>query len=138
MRAQHLGSTAVTIRVRCSCGQKADFYKYFWQRRGYVICDRCKSFILYHSLEVKASSWQGYAEINSQLVAGELGAFQQIEAELRAFLQRYDAQPQWLWSPQTSQLVSGIRPQLERLEELRQQGPEPERVLLTQHRKREQ
>jgi hypothetical protein len=127
MRAQHLGSTAVTIRLRCSCGHKADIYKYFWQRRGYVICDSCKSFILYHSLEIKAPSWEGFTAIDSQLVAGELGAFQAIEKELRAFLHKYELQPEWLWSPQTISLVKRIRPKLDELEQLRRQGPKSAR-----------
>jgi hypothetical protein len=123
MRAQHLGSTAVTIRLRCSCGHKADIYQYFWQRRGYVICDSCKSFILYHSLEIKEPSWEGFTSIDSQLVVGELGAFQAIEKELRAFLHKYEQQPEWLWSPQTISLVKSIRTKLDELEQLRRQGP---------------
>ena len=127
MRAQHLGSTAVTIRLRCSCGHRSDVYKYFWQRRGYIICDSCKSFILYHSLEVKEPDWQGFTTIDSQLVVGEMGAYQAIEEELRLFLQRYDAIPHWLWSPQTTHLVRTLRPLLEELEELRRQGPKSAR-----------
>ena len=127
MRAQHLGSTAVTTRLRCTCGHKADIYKYFWQRRGYVICDRCKSFILYHSLEVKASDWQGYASIDSRPVAGELQAYKLLEEELRSFLRRYESQPEWLWAPQTTRMVEAVRPRLELLEELRRQNPQPGR-----------
>ena len=125
MRAQHLGSTAVTIRLRCSCGHRSDIYRYFWQRRGYIICDYCKSFILYHSLEIKEQAWQGYHFIDSQLVAGELGAYQTIEEELRSFLKLYDLQPEWLWAPQTARMVRVIREQLERLEQLRRQEPKP-------------
>lgn len=127
MRAQHLGSTAVSIRIRCTCGHRSDVYKYFWQRRGYIICDSCKSFILYHSLEVKEPAWQGFNLIDSQLVVGELGAYQAIEEEMRLFLQRYDAQPEWLWSPQTIHLVKTLRPLLEELEQLRRQGPKSAR-----------
>lgn len=126
MRAHFLGSTALTVRVRCTCGQRSDFYKYFWHRRGYVICDHCKRFILYHSLEVKEPSWEGYISREIQM-AGELHVYQTIEAELREFLRLYGAQPSWLWSPQTTRLVSAIGPQLEQLERLRQQGPEPAR-----------
>lgn len=127
MRAQFLGSTAVTVRVRCRCGHKADFYRYFWQRRGYVICDRCKSFILYHSLEVRDAGWQGVlcleSQLESQSVAGELETQRLIEAELRDFLQRFYLHPEWQWAPRTVQLVRAVEPSLELLDELRGRKP---------------
>lgn len=121
MRAQYLGSTALTVRTRCQCGRKADFNKYYWQRRSYVICDQCKSFILYTSLEIKDSSWKGYLSVAREMDAGELCALKNIEDVMRAFVERFKCNPLWHWAPATVQVVRDIEEQLRQLDRLRGQ-----------------
>ena len=43
----------------------------------------------------------------------------EVERELRRFIEEYKWQPEWLWSPETVRLMRVVRPKLQVLDELR-------------------
>jgi len=51
----------------------------------------------------------------------------EVEAELRRFVEDYLWQPEWLWAPQTVRLMRVVRPKLKVLDELRAKGVTDER-----------
>jgi hypothetical protein len=52
MKAQFLGSTFLTILVRCPCGWKSFFDRAEWSRLRFMLCDNCRACIDYNSLRV--------------------------------------------------------------------------------------
>jgi hypothetical protein len=51
----------------------------------------------------------------------------EVERELRRFVEEYLWVPEWLWSPETVRLMRVVRPKLEALDELRREGVTHER-----------
>lgn len=116
MKAQWLGSAGTTVLVRCRCGARVQVSRAHWQAQVLTRCDGCGAAILYPSLEIVA------VEKVEELMAGILKQEQEREAlladvqrELRRFVQLYDRQPEWLWSPVTVRFVQAVRPKLELL-----------------------
>lgn len=48
----------------------------------------------------------------------------ELEAELRRFVEDYLWQPEWLWSPYTVRLMRAVRPKLQVLDDLRREEAE--------------
>jgi hypothetical protein len=115
-RAEWLGSAGVTALVRCACGARLYLSRPHWSRRGFALCDDCKSAILYASLVVVDP--EGVEEfVAMSIMQGQEreAIMKELERELRRFLSVYDGQPEWLWSSATQRLVRAVRPKLERL-----------------------
>ena len=55
MKAKLLGSTPLTMLIRCACGQKNYFDRAEWQRRVFLRCDKCFSCICYYDLAVNVA-----------------------------------------------------------------------------------
>ena len=53
---------------------------------------------------------------------GREALWDEVERELRRFVEDYLWQPEWLWSPYTVQLMRVVRPKLQVLDELRAEG----------------
>ena len=116
MRATWLGSAGTTILVRCVCGSRLYLSRRHWLRRGFTACDDCKSVIRYGSLEVvEAQEAEDFFTMIIQQGEERAALKEDLERELRRFIQVFDGQPEWLWSPATVRLVQTIRPKLELL-----------------------
>lgn len=114
MRAEFLGAAGLTDMVRCACGKRLYLSRRHWARRSFTVCDDCKAVIKYGSLEVvnPDESEDFFTMIVRQ--GEERDALKEdVERELRRFVQVFDGQPEWLWSPATVRLVQTIRPKLE-------------------------
>jgi hypothetical protein len=116
MRAKFLGSAGPTDLVRCACGAKLYLSRQHWARRSFTVCDDCKSVIRYGSLEVvEAREAEDFFTMIIRQGEERAALKEDLERELRHFVQVFDQQPEWLWSPATVRLVQTIRPKLELL-----------------------
>jgi len=118
-RAELLGTTALTARVRCPCGKRQDVSREDWQWDGVTVCSRCGRGILDHSLRVV-----GRAEALSMIeerkpTEGELRALRHMEMALRDFVLRYEGHPRWYWSPPTNAMAGEVGRLLAELDESR-------------------
>lgn len=116
MKAEFLGSAGPTDLVRCTCGKKLFLSRRHWARRSFTVCDDCKAVIRYGSLEVvnPDESEDFFTMIIRR--GEERDALRgDVERELRRFVQLFDTQPEWLWSPATVKMVQAVRPKLELL-----------------------
>jgi hypothetical protein len=118
-RAELLGSTALTARVRCPCGKRQDVSREDWQWNGVATCSRCGRGILDHSLHVVGRGLALAMIEQRKPTEGELRAMRRMELSLRDFMPRYDAQPRWVWSPPTSRMAEEVRRLLAELDESR-------------------
>jgi len=124
--AYYLGSTALTLLIRCPCGRRNYFDRRAWQWLEVAFCVRCWQAIRYHDLKV-VSRWEGERMLTEQTVfEGELKALRTIEGVMRRFLSEFHQQPLWMWPPQTVRMVQAVQANL-RLAELARsrQGSEP-------------
>jgi hypothetical protein len=124
--ASYLGSTALTLLIRCPCGRRNYFDRRAWQWLEVAFCVRCWQAIRYHDLSV-ISRWEGERMIREQTVyEGELKALRTIEGEMRRFLMLFRQQPLWMWPPQVVSMVQAVAANLQLAEQARrQQGTEP-------------
>lgn len=124
-RAQLLGSTALTARVRCPCGKRQDVDREDWQWNGVAVCSRCGRGILDHSLHV-ISRGLALAMIEQRRpTEGELRALRRMELALRDFMPRYDSHPRWYWSPPTNRMAKEVRQLIADLDESRRDRGAP-------------
>lgn len=116
MRAQILGSAGLRLLVACRCGARAYLSAPRFKRRGYTVCDKCEAVIVYGSLEIlaPAGAEEFMAGIRKQEEERE-ALTEEVVLAVRRFVQVYDSQPAWLWSPATQRLVQAVRPKLELL-----------------------
>lgn len=115
--ACYLGSTALTLLVRCPCGRRNYFDRQGWQWLEVAFCVRCWQAIRYHDLRV-ISRWEGERMLREHtMYEGELKALRTIEGVMRRFLVEFKAQPLWLWPPQTVRMAQAVQANL-RLAEL--------------------
>jgi hypothetical protein len=124
-RAELLGSTALTARVRCPCGKRQDVDREDWQWNGVATCSRCGRGILDHSLHV-ISRGLALAMIEQRRpTEGELRALRRMELSLRDFMPRYDEFPRWYWSPPTNRMADEVRQLIADLDESRRDRGAP-------------
>jgi hypothetical protein len=124
-RAELLGTTALTARVRCVCGKRQDVSREDWQWNGVAICSRCGRGILDHSLHV-ISRGLAIAMIEQRRpTEGELRALRRMELSLRDFMPRYDEFPRWYWSPPTNRMADEVRQLIADLDESRRDRGAP-------------
>jgi hypothetical protein len=124
--ASYLGSTALTLLVRCPCGRRNYFDRRAWMWLEVAFCVRCWQAIRYHDLRV-ISRWEGERMLREQtMFEGELKALRTIEEVMRRFLVEFHAQPLWMWPPQTVRMAQAVDANL-RLAELARtrQGAQP-------------
>lgn len=50
----------------------------------------------------------------------EAEALRSIEQTLRGFVERFEVHPEWHWAPATVRMVNQVKPELRRLDEMRQ------------------
>jgi hypothetical protein len=115
-KATWLGSAGLTILVRCTCGARLYVERRPWEHRGFTVCDECEAAIHYASLQVVDP--EGVEEFMTMLARQREereALIKEMERELRRFVQVYDGQPEWLWSPATVKFVRAVRPKLEQL-----------------------
>lgn len=118
-RAELLGTTALTMRVRCPCGKRLDVDREDWQWNGVAICTRCGRGILDHSLLV-VSRTQALAMLEGRKpTEGELRALRHMEMSLRHFILRYGEYPRHCWSPPTNRMADEVGRLLAELDESR-------------------
>lgn len=124
-RAELLGTTALTARVRCPCGRRQDVDRGDWQWFGVALCPRCGLGLLDHSLRVV-----GRAEVLAMIegrkpTEGELRALRHMEMALRDFTLRYREHPRWYWSPPTIRMAGEVGRLLAELDESRRDRGAP-------------
>jgi len=124
-RAELLGTTALTARVRCPCGKRQDVSREDWQWDGVTICSRCGRGILDHSLHVV-----GRREALSMIeerrpTEGELRALRRMEMALRDFVLRHGGYPRHYWSPPTNAMADEVGRLLTELDESRRDRGAP-------------
>jgi hypothetical protein len=124
-RADLLGSTALTARVRCPCGRRQDFDREDWQWFGVALCTRCGRGILHDSLRAVSRSEALRMIAERKPTQGELKALRRMELANRYFLLRYDEQPRWAWSPPTSRMAEEVRALVALLDTSRQERGAP-------------
>jgi hypothetical protein len=118
-RAELLGTTALTARVRCPCGRRQDVDRGDWQWFGVVTCPRCGRGLLDHTLHV-VSRPEALAMIEERKpTEGELRALRHMEMALRDFVLRYEGHPRWYWSPPTIRMAGEVGRLLSELDESR-------------------
>lgn len=118
-RAHYLGSTALTLLIRCPCGRRNYFDRKGWQWLEVAFCVRCWQGILYHNLTL-ISRWEGERMLREHLVyAGELKALRTIEGEMRRFLMLFRAEPLWTWPPQVVRMAQAVAGNLQLVEAAR-------------------
>jgi hypothetical protein len=124
-RAELLGTTALTARVRCPCGKRQDVSREDWQWDGVTLCGRCGRGILDHSLCV-VSRAQALSMIEARKpTAGELRALRHMEMSLRHFVLRHGEHPRWYWSPPTNAMADEAGRLLAELDESRRDRGAP-------------
>lgn len=124
-RAELLGTTALTARVRCHCGKRLDVDREDWQWDGVAICTRCGRGILDHSLHV-VSRAQALAMIEERRpTESELRALRRMELALRDFVLLHGAHPRWYWSPPTNRMAEEVGLLLTDLDESRRDRGAP-------------
>ncbi|MET0625734.1 MAG: hypothetical protein ABW250_22555 [Pyrinomonadaceae bacterium] len=124
-RAELLGTTALTARVRCPCGKRQDVDREDWQWNGVTLCSRCGRGLLDHSLQV-VSRAQALAMIEGRKPTGsELRALRHVEMSLRDFTLRHGEHPRWYWSPPTNRMAEEVGRLLAELDESRRDRGSP-------------
>lgn len=124
-RAELLGTTALTARVRCPCGRRLDVDREDWQWVGVTICSRCGRGILDHTLRV-VSRAQALSMLEGRKpTEGELRALRHMEMSLRHFMLRHGEHPRWYWSPPTNSLADEAGRLLAELDESRRDRGAP-------------
>jgi hypothetical protein len=118
-RAELLGTTALTARVRCVCGKRQDVDREDWQWNGVADCSRCGRGILDHSLRVVSPEEARSMVEARRPTADELRTLRHIELSLRDFMTRYDSHPRWYWSPTTNRMAGEVGCLLAELDESR-------------------
>lgn len=116
-RAELLGATALTARVRCACGRRQDLERDDWQWFGVTLCPRCGQGILHDSLRA-VSRREALTMIEGRKpTEGELRTLRRLELALRQFILRYDGGLRWHWAPTTNataEEVGGLLAELDR------------------------
>lgn len=124
-RAELLGTTPLTARVRCPCGKRQDVDREEWQWFGVEICPRCGRGLLDHSLRVVGRR-EALAMIEERKpTEGELRALWRMEMALRDFVLRYEQHPHWYWSPPTNAMAGEVGRLLSELDESRKDRGAP-------------
>lgn len=124
-RAELLGTTALTARVRCPCGKRMDVDREDWQWNGVAVCSRCGRGILDHSLHVVSRS-QALAMIEGRKpTEGELRALRHVEMSLRHFILKHGEYPRHYWSPPTNAMADEVGRLLTDLDESRRDRGAP-------------
>lgn len=124
-RAELLGTTALTMRVRCSCGKRQDVDREDWQWDGVTICARCGRGILDHSLHTVGRA-QALAMIEERRpTEPELRALRRMELALRDFVLLHRGHPRWYWSPPTNRMAEEVGRLLTDLDESRRDRGAP-------------
>ena len=118
-RADLLGTTALTARVRCPCGRRQDLDREDWRWDGVAVCPACGRGLLHDSLRVVSRGRARDMREAHTPTAKELRALRRLELALRDFLPGYDEQPRCVWSPLTNRLADQIRRHLAELDEAR-------------------
>ncbi len=118
-RAELLGTTALTMRVRCPCGKRLDVDREDWQWNGVVVCPRCGRGILDHSLHV-VSRGEALAMIEERKpTEKELRALRHMEMSLRHFTLKHSEYPRHYWSAPTNRMADEVGRLLTDLDESR-------------------
>jgi hypothetical protein len=81
MKALFLGSTSLTILIRCTCRRRCYFARAEWHRLGFLLCDNCSAWIRYNDLTVMNHSHEGDCKMHE---FKETKARSQIIAEFNA------------------------------------------------------
>lgn len=124
-RAELLGTTALTMRVRCPCGKRLDVDREDWQWNGVAVCPRCGRGILDHSLLV-VSRTQALSMIEGRKpTEKELRALRHMEMSLRHFILKYSEYPRHYWSPPTNRMADEVGRLLAELDESRKDRGAP-------------
>jgi hypothetical protein len=115
-KADWLGSAGLTTLLRCLCGARLYVERREWAASGFTVCEGCGAAIHHASLQVVDP--EGVEEFATMILRQKEereALMAEMERELRRFVQVYDGQPEWLWSPATIKFVRAVRPKLEQL-----------------------
>ena len=124
-RAELLGTTALTMRVRCPCGRRMDVDREDWQWNGVAVCPRCGRGILDHSLHMISRS-QALSMIEGRKpTEKELRALRHMEMSLRHFILKYSEYPRHYWSTPTNRMADEVGRLLAELDESRRDRGAP-------------
>jgi hypothetical protein len=124
-RAELLGTTALTARVRCPCGKRQDVSREDWQWNGVTVCSRCARGILDHTLHV-VSRREALAMVEERRpTEKELRALRHMEMSLRHFILKYSEYPRHYWSPPTNRMADEVGRLIAELDESRRDRGAP-------------
>ena len=124
-RAELLGTTALTARVRCPCGKRLDVDREDWQWNGVAVCPRCGRGLLDHSLHV-ISRREALSMLEERKpTEKELRALRHMEMSLRHFILRDGEYPRHYWSPPTNRMADEVGRLLDELDESRRDRGAP-------------
>jgi hypothetical protein len=129
MNARFLGSSPLTIRVKCPCGLRDNFSRQLWETTGYARCP-CGRWVEFGTLTVfDAKEFHRFMWVEQS----ELKELRGMEDELRSFVEYFDhhagayeqrGSQHHPFAPRTVEMVATLRPILKRLDESRQSSPE--------------
>lgn len=124
-RAELLGTTALTARVRCPCGKRQDVSREDWQWDGVAVCPACGRGLLDHSLLV-VSRTQALSMIEGRKpTESELRALRHMEMSLWHFTLKHSEYPRHFWSAPTNRMADEVGRLLEELDESRRDRGAP-------------
>lgn len=124
--ASYLGSTALTLLVRCPCGRRNYFDRRGWAWLEVAFCVRCWQAILYHDLRV-VSRWEGERMLREDFVSdAEVKVWRSLEGRMRRFVLEFHKDPLWTWAPKVVRMALGVEADLHLADRLRARpGQEP-------------
>jgi hypothetical protein len=124
-RAELLGTTALTARLRCPCGKRRDVEREDWQWFGVTVCPRCGRGILHDSLRVVSRTLALSMIEERRPTEGELRALRRMELALRDFMLRYAGSLRWHWAPSTNSMADEVGRLLRELDRSRRERGAP-------------
>jgi hypothetical protein len=109
MKAQLLGSTPLTLLIKCICLKRQYLDREQWAIDSVTLCARCHRGILYTGLTIITTQEAARIMAENEIYEGELKALRAMDTLMRGFIQQYDVHPEWLWAPQTNRVARRLK-----------------------------
>jgi hypothetical protein len=109
MKAQLLGSTPLTMLIKCVCKRRQYLERRQWSSDSVTLCARCRRGILYTGLTIITTQEAAQIMAENEMFEGELKALREMDTLMRGFIEQYDKHPEWLWAPQTNRVAKRLK-----------------------------